>query len=907
MKGCDMPTSATMLALALVHAVATVGGAVPTLLFVADEANDFLVVAERTGALPTKRFLSVAEAVAAAAPGDGLLVMAEAMLPSNPGLPQNHTGTQVTHAEWASIQSKGLLVYLEFPASLPGGGTTQQQLQVAQTKFERVVVAAEGGLGPALGHLDLLHPHKLIDFVVLPGELLPEAELALAKVAGYDNATFGLPPNGTYPFLVSPAATPKLLLAATQLSYCRRRRFAPSNRWMAVAERILNFTSGGAWAAARTSTSASQLWIPTVGASFNRSESLPEDAERQAVLRGVDFYRNARLLPDAQRAVQLGMLFGMNVSEQAEALRRYARLASPYEANASGDGQLGIFEGLTSDIDIYGKQPQSNGVRADCVTESSASFAVRAQLSGNKSDARVATNLLNYGHIHSGYHQPWAVGAGQPDPYIQQHLKATRPWVVSGDAFGLMAWTTMDHSYVEYFSDDDARGLLGAVATAGLLRSERWHSTIATAVLGNLRNTPEDGFAPGSAGFAQMVDAQSFDPQHGWRKQFDSPGAAAARHQFSPHYESYIWAVYLWAYSRCGFPPLLERAQRGLTMMMENYPTKWVPTANGIAMQRARIILPLAFLVRANDTALHRQWLTDAIDGFATLRYCEGDWCAYREELSHPGWGASTGVPTSNAAYGTGEAPLNQENGDPVSDFLYTTNFALLGLHEAAAALPANATIKAEADKLATFIVRSQARSAERPELDGAWMRAFDFKKWEAWASDGDVGWGAWSVESGWTQSWITITLGMRVLNTSLWELGSSSHLQGIEDDFATWLPVMFPHGGAVPPPPPPPPPPPCLEAGANQTLFYTLVTADPALCAPAPGSNVSHVIFSGARCGGEGSKKIQWQSMHTVDPRPGLPGPGLVCTWHEGPGGDYTGGCGTCAKHVCLPLEVCH
>ena len=31
---------------------------------------------------------------------------------------------------------------------------------------------------------------------------------------------------------------------------------------------------------------------------------------------------------------------------------------------------------------------------------------------------------------------------------------------------------------------------------------------------------------------------------------------------------------------------------------------------------------------------------------------------------------------------GTFEAPLNQQNDDPVSDFLYTSNFALLGLHE---------------------------------------------------------------------------------------------------------------------------------------------------------------------------------------------------------------------------------
>lgn len=85
---------------------------------------------------------------------------------------------------------------------------------------------------------------------------------------------------------------------------------------------------------------------------------------------------------------------------------------------------------------------------------------------GNAADRRVATNLLNYGHIHSGYHQSWALGAGQPDKYTSSHTKDSRPWILSGDAFGLMSWTTMDHAYQEFFSDDDARGLLGAVATA---------------------------------------------------------------------------------------------------------------------------------------------------------------------------------------------------------------------------------------------------------------------------------------------------------------------------------------------------------------------------------------------------------------------------------------------------------
>jgi hypothetical protein len=56
------------------------------------------------------------------------------------------------------------------------------------------------------------------------------------------------------------------------------------------------------------------------------------------------------------------------------------------------------------------------------------------------------------------------------------------------------------------------------------------------------------------------------------------------------------------------------------------------------------------------------------------------------------------------------------------------------GLHEAAAVLE-NATIKREEDRLAEYIVRLQTRSTEHPELDGAFFRAWDFSKWEVWAS----------------------------------------------------------------------------------------------------------------------------------------------------------------------------
>ena len=81
-------------------------------------------------------------------------------------------------------------------------------------------------------------------------------------------------------------------------------------------------------------------------------------------------------------------------------------------------------------------------------------------------------------------------------------------------------------------------------------------------------------------------------------------------------------------------------------------------------------------------------------------------------------------------ADGHGEAPLQQSNTDPVTDALYTINFAALGLREAVAATQ-NSTLAAAEAKLSQYLTRIQQRSASRPELDGAWMRAFDYEKWE--------------------------------------------------------------------------------------------------------------------------------------------------------------------------------
>ena len=57
------------------------------------------------------------------------------------------------------------------------------------------------------------------------------------------------------------------------------------------------------------------------------------------------------------------------------------------------------------------------------------------------------------------------------------------------------------------------------------------------------------------------------------------------------------------------------------------------------------------------------------------------------------------------------------------------------------------------AGKLAEFFVRIQVRSEAHPELDGGWFRCFDYQKWDYWGANADEGWGAWSIEVGWTQA----------------------------------------------------------------------------------------------------------------------------------------------------------
>jgi hypothetical protein len=662
--------------------------------------------------------------VAQGARGSGLLILAD-------GYPEKTTPIAPEIFHNATV--KKLHLYVEFPSFVPG-------LQVGEPRgiakgrysnlLERVFVASDA-FGPSLQKLQILDFH---DGRYVPVEFA-SADLVLARAAGFDKAVFGLPIDGVRPILFK-ASEGEVMVATTKLSHFLTGRYAPTKSWATVWNWILTWLSPAA-------PHSLGEFKAIVRPSFAPDQPMPENTELNAFQKGIEWYSKAKLFVDSS--------WKKTVVER-EALGHVS--PAPPSDWPVGDGREGVLEGFSNTIESDGSQLLGWGRRNDCAGETSMAMACSSVIGGKSRDGEIAANLNDFISSLSALAQ-----GPRNDP--------------ASPSFGLVGWFLPDSTGI-YFGDDNARSLLGTIGAAALLKSARWDQVVLRCLLGNLRTTGKIGFRDNS------LDEKKLQA-NGWRYYYD-----AETINYAPHFQAYPWACYLWAYDKTHDAKFLDRTKNAIRMTLAAYPDQWKWT-NGIQQERARMLLPLAWLVRVEDSPEHRQWLRRMAEALLAFQ----DECgALREEIG-PGQ-SHYGPPKSNERYGTNEASLIQQNGDPACDLLYTSNFAFLGLHEAAAATGDAFYLQAE-NKLAEFLCRIQASSSVHPELDGAWFRAFDFKIWDYWASNSDWGWGVWSTETGWTQAWITSVLAMRHLKTSLWDLTAKSQ---IARHMQTLLPVMMPERG---------------------------------------------------------------------------------------------------------------
>ncbi|GAA5220265.1 hypothetical protein GCM10025777_08950 [Membranihabitans marinus] len=613
---------------------------------------------------------------------------------------------------YTKLKNRNIRAFIEFPSIIP-----DLTLDSTVKAGNQRAIIRDGNFIKSADSLQILSLNGL-HFIPVNAE---RPLIVAAKVAGFDHAIYGLPEEN-HPLLFQWEDLP-VYISTTNLSQFISGRYAPQREWAKIWHSILSHLLPNA--------SISPLeWTATVAPSFRKEKVLPQDVALNSVQRAINWYREARMLvPD-------------NYDEKLQKIWDNKSQHLSWNENIPyGDGSKGVFECIFSSIDESGSQPIGIAIRGDCVSETAMAFASAGQLLDNAEYLSTSKNLLDYYLFHSS-----AITKGYADP---QH-----------GAYGLLPWGISNYAWFKAsYGDDNARFILAAITSAALTQNNEWDELLMKSILACLRTTGKKGFRGSRINEGDLGI-------NGWQYYRDRE-----IENYSPHFEAYLWACYLWAYDKTGDEIFLQTAKRGILTMMEKYPHGWTWT-NGLAQERARIILPLAWLVRVENTDENKKMLLRVVNDFLKLQDSCG---AIREELGELKMGKYP-PPQSNDDYGTNEASLIARNGDPVSDLLYTTNFAFLGLHEAAYTTNDSNIIDAT-DRLADFLCRAQVRSPHHPELDGGWMRAFDFERFEHWGSNADHGWGAWAIETGWTQGWITSIMALRELKTSIWDLTQNSDI----------------------------------------------------------------------------------------------------------------------------------
>jgi hypothetical protein len=542
--------------------------------------------------------------------------------------------------------------------------------------------------------------------------------IVLGKVAGFNRAAYGIEDIQTYPLLFQKN---NMLVAMTKMSNFATARYAPEESWKGIWAYIVSWVTG-------INNFHFNSWLSYVSPMYSKNALLPRDAVKNSIAKGAEWFYNGHFfIAPSWKDVWL--------KYQGDGL---SPVGPPVGNRAIGDGSLGIMEGHVSNINYDGTQQYRYWMRADVQGEVAYALAAAGNLLHKEDYKKVVRNLADF--VFNGSNLR---GGKKNDP--------------NSPAYGLIGWS-VTHPEV-FYGDDNARCILGLLGASAYLNTGEWDAKILEAILANFRTTGKEGFRGPRLSEEDIVEK-------GWRH-FEERSIINPH----PHFESWMWACYLWLYDKTGYEPLLQKAKTAIRLTMESYPDKWKWT-NGIQQERARMILPLAWLVRIEDTQEHRRWLNEVVEKLLSNQDESG---AIREELG--GEGGQYGRTASNKEYGLHEAPLIFENGDPVADMLYTSNFAFFSLNEAAHAT-GNQKYKKAVDKLSGFLTRIQIRSDRHKDLDGGWFRAFDYKKWDYWASNADVGWGAWSTLTGWIQSWIVATQVLVETDESYWQLTKKSSIK---------------------------------------------------------------------------------------------------------------------------------
>lgn len=369
------------------------------------------------------------------------------------------------------------------------------------------------------------------------------------------------------------------------------------------------------------------------------------------------------------------------------------------------EGYNGIREGLSHSIDPDGNRELLREIRNDCTGESSGAFRAYAYETGDIRYEKIADNLdsMVFG-----------------------------PFQVKGGLFdGMHRWTA--NAWGVCYQDDVARAVLPTLYRA-YFRNEKDHlNDVFRSLDYLLKITCRDGCGQMRTDCMNVTDEAALirisGAEHGTR---------------SAHYNAYYHAALLLAYLCGGKEEYLETGRKGLESIMEIYPN--TNREQSETEELCRLVLGLSLLFMCTGSEKHKDMLYRVVSDLQRFRHPFGGYAEW-----------DTGYTASCSRESKGECSILSDNGDPVSDSLYSLNWLPIGFAFAYRATGDEKFYGYWKD-IVSFYIRIQAHSRDRL-TDGSWCRAFDMDREEAFANPHDCGWAAYSCETGWTQA--EILMGM--------------------------------------------------------------------------------------------------------------------------------------------------
>lgn len=371
------------------------------------------------------------------------------------------------------------------------------------------------------------------------------------------------------------------------------------------------------------------------------------------------------------------------------------------------NGKAGAAEGLAHHVSAMdGTQTRAPLVRTDCSGEVGGAYLLDWLLNGHEKSRKRFEDLEDF-----------CFGPMQ---------------VKEGKFAGMLRWSEI--AWMCCYQDDAARAMLPTLILQNFGGGEKSrHFGDAVAALRFLVDTTDPrGLRVSRTDIIKLTDEK-------WKElRTTESGTPCA------HYNAYYHAALILCARAGGPKEFLTVAERGLSAIMALYPDTVRETSE--TEELCRLVFPLAALYESTGKEEHKAWLYRVVQDLARLRHKAGGYAEW-----------DTGYKAKCARRENGECALLANNGDPVADLLYSNNWLPLGFAFAYFATGDELFFEKWKD-IAAFLLTAQIAS-DRPELDGAWARAFDMERREIYGVPHDVGWSPCCVESGWTVAEILIGL----------------------------------------------------------------------------------------------------------------------------------------------------